>query len=212
MRAFRYGLAVVGVVGGSALAPARAEADVVKVFGELHGGAMGGSGQAGDQQDEAFFATAPHGMYGARVGARFLVVDATLQHHQYRGGGELATWTQVMAGLGFQSDLGSDQQKQAHTSTYVDVGLTVGFGLGTGRQVDPPLSNDEVTDKGFLVEGRLGFGKHLNKVLDVGLAVPVSWGYFFKNGVDDTANDVSTQYQSLQIEAVLYLRLNIKLL
>ena len=77
----------------------------------------------------------------------------------------------------------------------------------------PPLSNDEVTDKALpRSRAGLGFGKHLNKLFDIGVAVPVSWGYFFKNGVDTSANDVSTHYQSFQIEGLVYLRVNIKLL
>lgn len=206
MRAFGCCLAL------AVLAPATASADVVKVYGEVHGGAMAGKGQAGDLKDEAFFANAPHGMYGVRVGARFLIIDAAIQHHQYRGGGELATWTEFDAGIGVQTDLGSEEDKKAHKSAFFEIGAHLGFGVGTGRQVEPPLSNDEVTDKGFLLEGRIGIGKHLNKILDVGIAVPVAYGYFFKSGADDAANDVSTQYQGLHVEAVAYLRLNIKLL
>ena len=173
---------------------------------------MGGSGMAGDQKDEAFFANAPHGMYGLEVGARFLVVEGRIRHHQYRGGGELATWTQFSAGIGFVADLGDEQQKKAHKSSFVEFSALAGGGLGTGRQVDPPLSNDEITDKGVVVEGRFGFGKHLNKFFDIGIAVAGSYGYLFKNGVDDTANDVSTHYQSLQVEGLGYLRLRLQLL
>lgn len=205
MRALGCALAIL-------VASAPAGADVLKLFGEVHGGAMGGKGTSGDQQDEAFFANAPLGLYGVKVGVRFLILEGQIQHHQYRGGGELATWTQFSAGLGLGIDLGDEKQKKAHKSAFAEVGALVGAGLGTGRQVDPPLSNDEVTDKGFTLEGRFSLGKHVNKVLDIGVAVTGSWGYFFKNGVDDTANDVSTHYQGMQFEGIAYLRLNIKLL
>jgi hypothetical protein len=206
MRAIGCALAIVLV------ASAPAAADVLKLFGELHGGGMYGQGSAGDQKEEAFFANAPHGMYGVKVAARFLILDAQIQHHQYRGSGELATWTQFSAGLGLGIDLGDDKEKKAHKSTFAEAGVLVGAGLGTGRQVDPPLSNDEVTDKGFVVEGRFSIGKHLNKVLDFGVALTGSWGYFFKNGLDDVANDVSTHYQGMQFEGVAYLRVNLKIL
>lgn len=192
------------------LAPAHA--DVLVLYGEVHGGAMGGKGTGGDQKDEAFFANAPLGMYGLKVAARLLILEAQIQHHQYRGDGELATWTQFSAGLGLGIDLGDEKQKKAHKSTFVEVGALLGGGLGTGRQVDPPLSNDEVTDKGFVLEGRFSVGKHLNKFLDFGVAATGSWGYFFKNGVEDGANDVSTQYQGIQFEGIAYLRLKLKLL
>jgi len=39
----------------------------------------------------------------------------------------------------------------------------------------------------------------------------VSYGYFFKSGGMAVANDVSTHYQSAQVEALLVLRGNFKL-
>ncbi|HWU86639.1 MAG TPA: hypothetical protein VN253_05170 [Kofleriaceae bacterium] len=205
-------LVVAAVVVGAL--SARADADILKLFGEVHGGGVYGKGLTGDPvaQDKDFFSNVPHGMYGARIGARFLILDAVIQHHQFTNGSHLATWTQFGIGIGIQSDLGDEKAKKAKQGPYVDFGVDVGFGLGTGRQVDPPLSNDEVTDKGFLIEGRLGFGKHLNSLFDLGVAVPASWGYFFKNGFDVSANDLSTHYRSFQIEGLVYLRMNLKLL
>jgi len=40
----------------------------------------------------------------------------------------------------------------------------------------------------------------------------VSWGYFFKNGNGAAVNDVSTHYQGVQGEALVFLRGNIRLL
>jgi hypothetical protein len=188
---------------------APASADVLKVFGEVHGGGMGGKGTSGDSKDEAFFPNAPHGLYGIKVGARFLILEGQIQHHQYRGGGSLATWTQFSVGLGFGIELGDEKQKKAHNGMFAEVNAMLGGGLGTGRQVDPPLSNDEITDKGAVLEGRFSIGKHLGKFFDFGIAFTGSYGYFLKNGV---ANDVSNHYRSFQIEGLGYLRLNIKLL
>jgi hypothetical protein len=42
--------------------------------------------------------------------------------------------------------------------------------------------------------------------------VPVSYGYFFKSGNGATANDLSTNYRSFQIEGLLVLRAKVKLL
>ena len=210
------------VVIAAVFAPASADADVFKLFGQIDGGGMGGKGLAGDQKEEAFHPNAPHAMYGASVGARFLIVHGMIQHHQYAfakssdSGASLATWTQFMAGISLAMDIGSAPpvpkgEKAKKPSGYFEVGASLGFGIGTGQQVDPPLSNDEVTDKGFVLEGRIGFGKRLNKIFDIGLAVPVTWGYYFKNGVDQTANDVSTHYRSLHVEGLIYLRANLKL-
>src|SRR5262249_23364869 len=141
-----------------------------------------------------------------RVAGRFLFLGAAIQHHQYTNGSNLATWTQFSAGLDFSIDMGDEKQKKEHEGTFVDVGAFLGLGLGTGQQVMPPLSNSQITDKAFLIEGRFGYGKHLSRVFDFGVTVPVSWGYFLKNGDGATANDLSTHYRGVQAEAVLFLR------
>ena len=204
--------ATAAAVVASAAAARPAAADVLVIYGDAQGGGMFGKGTAGDQKDAAFFGDAPNGMYGARVGARFLILGAAIQHHQYTDFSDLSTWTQFSAGLDLQFGLGSPAEKKARKGTFFGLSAMLGLGLGTGQQVMPPLSNDEITDKAFLIEGRLSYGKHLNKVFDIGFELPVSWGYFFKNGAGDAANDTSTHYQGIQAEGLVFLRANIKLL
>ena len=195
--------------------PAAARADVFKLFAEAEGGGVFGKRLSGDaaNADAGFFQKAPHGAYGAAIGAQFLVFDVVIQHHQFTNGSRLATWTQFGGGMRFEVDLGAPtkEDKKAGKGTYAEISANLFFGIGTGQQVMPPLSNDEVTDKGFLIEGKVGFGKHLNKVLDIGVLLPVSWGYFIKNGGGAVANDTSTHYQSVQGEALVVLRGNIRL-
>jgi hypothetical protein len=198
------------VVLAALAVPVTASADVFKLYGEAHGGGMYGKGIAGAQKAESFFQKGKGGAYGVQVGAQFLIFDGHIHHHQYVNRDGLTTWTQFTAGLDFGFDTGTEQEKKANKGGYLAVGVGLGFGLGTGAQVVPPLDNSEVTDKGFMLEGRLGFGKHLNKVFDLGIAVPVSWGYLFKSGNGATANNPDTQYQSVQIDALLVLRANIR--
>lgn len=197
------------------LAPSMAEAGVFKLWAEADGGGVAGKRLAGDMANEnkAFFEEAPHGAYGVNVGAQFLFFDAVIQHHQFRNGDRVATWTQFGAGLRFELDMGSPtkEEKKAGKGGYIELATNLFFGLGTGQQVEPPLSNDEISDKGFLLEGRLGFGKHLNKVFDIGVAFPISYSYLFKNGGGAAVNDTTTHYQSIQGEALLVLRANIRL-
>jgi hypothetical protein len=75
----------------------------------------------------------------------------------------------------------------------------------------PPLDNAQITDKAFLLEGRVGAGTHLSNVFDLGVTVPVSWGYFLKNGNGAVANNTSTHYRGIQGEALVVLRANIRL-
>ena len=205
-----------------ALASAPAYADVFTLSGDLHGGGMFGRGMAGEDvvAEQAFFARIPNLTYGASVGARFLFLGATITHHQYAGpriddGGmgekpALATWTQLVAGVDFTVDLGSDKEKKEKRGKFVQLAAGAGFGVGTGQQVDPPLDNQQIDDKAFLIEAKLGIGKHAGKNTDWGLLVPITYGYYFKNGVP--ANMLENHYQGLHVEALLYLRLRVKLL
>ena len=204
----RTGFALI-VLGALVTAPAAASADVVefKLYGEARGGGMYGSGLSGDQKDAAFFQKSKGLGYGGAIGGRILILDVNIKHMQYRHSGDLSTWTQFNGGLVLDVNLGSGAEKKAHKGAYVELGAWVGFGLGTGAQIDPPLDASEVTDKGFMLEGQMGLGKHLSKIFDIGVVVPVSWGYFFKSGA---ANDQSNQYQSFQIDALLVLRANIR--
>jgi hypothetical protein len=191
-----------------------ASADVLKLFVEGNGGGVIGKATGGDPavQDAAFFARAPHGAYGVLVGAEFLFLDGWIQHHQFTDGSRVATWTQFGVGVHGTIDTGDPRQQKAHEGGYVEFGAGGWFGLGTGQQVKPPLSNSQISDKAFLVEGRLGAGTHLSSVFDLGVTVPVSWGYFFKNGSGAAVNNTSTHYRSVQGEALVVLRANIRLL
>jgi hypothetical protein len=191
-----------------------ASADVLKLFVEANGGGAAGKATGGDQvvKDTAFFAKAPHLAYGALVGAEFLFLDGWIQHHQFTDGSRIATWTQFGVGVHGTIDTGDPRQQKAHEGGYFEFAAGGFFGLGTGQQVMPPLDNAQITDKAFLLEGRLGGGTHLSSVFDLGVTVPVSWGYFFKNGNGAAANNTSTHYRSVQGEALLVLRANIRLL
>lgn len=197
------------VVCAAIAVPAAASADVFKLYGEVGGGGMYGKGLAGDHKDDAFAVNGRGGSYGVLVGARFLVLDSHILHRQFLNGEETETWTQFNVGLNFGFDSGTDEQQKAGKGGYVEMGAFLGFGLGTGAQVDPPLDNSEITDKGFVLGGRLGFGKHLSKIFDIGLSVPVSYAYMFKSGNGATANNTENQYQQVMFEALLVLRANI---
>lgn len=193
-----------GLAGLATLTPSRpAAADVVRLSAQVEGGGMAGLGLAGDQRAKGFFVAAPHGTYGVQVGAKFLVFDGWVRHHQYTDGTRLATWTQLGVGLDTIIDLGDPARGQR---TYVQLAMGLWFGLGTGQQVDLPLDNAQLSDKAFLGEGSIGLGTHLARHLDLGVTVPVSYGYFFKTGNGATANNLSTHYQGAQAEALLYLR------
>jgi hypothetical protein len=199
----RVAIAIAVAIGAGA---APASADVLKLFAEGQAGGMYGFGTAGAQKDNAFFKVSPHTGYGLLIGAQIFFFDALIQHQQLTNFTDhLATWTSFGIGVRTQSDTGNDQQKKEHKGGYYEFSGALWFGLGTGQQVMPPLNNAQVSDKGFYVEGRVGFGTHLSSVFDLGVEIPVSWGYFYKN-LQGAANDLDTHYHAVNLEGLVYFR------
>jgi hypothetical protein len=196
-------------------APAAARADVASLRAELHGGAFGGVGLGGEQKDDGFVATAPPAAYGALVGVELLFIDAFIAHHQFTDGDDLSTWTQLGVGFDVDIELGAPPQLQGQEPKpgkgYLELGLYAGVGVGTGQQVDPPLDNSQITDKGVTAELRVGAGWRLGRFARLGLTVPVTTGYFIKSGNGATVNDLDTHYQALSAAALVTLRFDLVL-
>jgi hypothetical protein len=197
----------------AAAAPARA--DILRLYAEAHGGGMYGGGTDGTPvvTNNTFFGKSTGPMYGALVGAQLLFLDAWVQHHQYAGNGNgLQTFTQFGLGIHFTIDMGTPEEQKAHQGTYTEVGAGVWYGVGTGAQVMPPLDAAQLTDQGVAFDGRLGFGKHLNNIFDLGVMVPVSYGFFTKTKGAGGVNDTNNDYRGYLVEALVVLRMNIRLL
>ncbi len=206
-----------------ALAPVDAHADLFSASARVHGGYADGRGLGGALDDEAFSAGSAGASYGARVGVEVFFVNLWIGHDQYRtSDGLIGTWTTLpMIGFDTEFDVGTPGKATpgkdgnmvpGDTNWFLHFGFGVGFGLGTGQQIDPPLDNSEITDKGFLVEAEIGLGRRIARGLSLGLAVPVQGRMMFKNGADAVANDPNDRYQSLAYAALLNLRLKLKLL
>lgn len=190
-----------------------AHADILSLRVEAHGGGGAGTGVGGARQDEAFFDGAKGGAYGALVGLEALFVDVWVQHHQYVAGDPISTWTQFMTGLDLDFELRADPKpgsdEPGRQTGYLEAGIGLGFGVGTGQQVELPLDAGELSDRAFLVEVKLGAGLTFGRgVFGVGISVPVSAGYFFKSGF---ANNEDNHYYGAQGAVMLVVRGKIKL-
>jgi hypothetical protein len=212
-------VAMIAVLGSARAA----HADLLSLRLEGHLGGGGGKGLGGgmEAKDTAFFDGATGAAYGGLIGLEIVFVDVWVEHHQYVGHSRdatfLGTWTQFMTGL----DLDFEQRKpvsaedrkkgvQGKKKSYLEVGMGFGYGVGTGQQVDLPLDASELSDKGVLAELRfsagLWVGEHAG--LGLGITIPISGGYFFKQGF---ANDADNQYYAVEGAVLLVARGKIKL-
>ncbi len=194
----------------SLLLPGISHGDIFRLRAEVHGGVGGGEGLGGEQKDDAFHAGAGGILYGAIVGGEVLFIDVWVEHHQHLSDdGLTGTWTQFMLGFDTEIDLSKPVDGQLHSDSYVELGVGVGYGLGTGQQVMPPLDNSEITDKGFVAQATFGLGYRITSVLSIGLVIPIQGAYLFKSGPGLAANDRDNQYSSIQGAALLVTRLEV---
>ena len=205
-------------------APEAASADLLSMRLEAHTGAAGGGGISGDRKDEAFHQGASGLSYGAIVGVEILFIDVWIEHNQYQDSDGLAgTWTQFMTGIDLQFDVGEKSRgdkadedgkligKDRYSPLFFEMGAGVGFGVGTGQQIMPPLDNSEISDKGFMLQGHAGLGYRLSRMVSLGFTIPVQVQLMFKNDEGSAANDLSSQYRSTSYGAMLNMRVNFKL-
>ena len=185
------------------LVPTAAGADLLSLYGQVHAGGSSGKGMGGDLKDDAFHDNASGATYGVKVGAEIALIDVWLQHDQYyNDGGVHGTWTQIMTGLDMELDIGS---------AYLELGTGAGLAFGTGQQVNPPLDDGEITDKGIIVEARGGLGYRFAPFLSIGATVPVQAGYLLKSGAGSDVEGLSRGYTESSIALLGYLRFNPKL-
>jgi hypothetical protein len=184
------------------IAAQQAKADILTLSAQVDAGGRFGRGVSGAQKNNAFAATSPHAAYGASVNLEFLFLDAWVGHHQFVGGSGLATWTELGVGIDTELGLGDDKDK---TGPYAFFGVGLSLGAGTGAQVQLPLDAGELTDRGIAGVGRVGFGTHLTSLFDVGIEVPMSYGYYLKSGAG-AANNLSTHYQAVNVQGMVFLR------
>jgi len=211
LRSIATGTAVIVLL----FAQTDARADVLSGYAQAQAGGASGVGLVGDLKDDAFHANAEGFTYGALVGVEIIFVDVWIEHNQFVRGTDFAgTWTQFMTGLDIQFDLGptrggetlkSGRIKGGHSQYYGEFGFGLGFGVGTGQQVDPPLDNSELTDRGFLFQAQVGGGFRLNKVFSLGLSLPMQAAYMLK--ADAPANELDTNYTSMQAALLFNARL-----
>jgi hypothetical protein len=192
------------LVVGTTLAAVPAQAHVLEFFGQLRFGASTGKGVGGDQQDQDFFARTHGPAYGGILGVEVFGVQAWVEHDQFTDfKGVDGTWTAVFLGADITIGLDDNGPKEP-AILYANLGGGAGFGVGTGKQIEPPLDNGQISDKGFLLQAKAGLEYTISKAVQAGITVPVTWGFMVKNNVP--ANQSGNSYTSTSIMGLLYLQ------
>jgi hypothetical protein len=205
MRVARTLLVALGLL----LTAAPAVAGPFELHADLRVGAATGKGIGGDQKDRDFFAQSDGGVYGVLVGARLLFIEVSIEHDQFTDFKDLkGTWSELKVGTGGSIALDAPLRGQ-DSALFLSFGFGVGFGVGTGRQVDPPLDNAQISDKGLMLNVRVGLEYRLGGFFALGVEVPAGWGYMWKNDVP--VNDTSNHYQTFHVMGLAFVRARVGL-
>jgi len=181
----------------------QARADILSFNASAHSGVSVGQGLVGERQDDAFHQQATGPMYGVDVGVEVMFVDVWISHDQFLDGGVSGTWTQFMLGLDLEVDVGDNKgvdyndagdETGGYQAWTVELGMGFGYAVGTGQQVDPPLDNSQLTDKGLVLEGRVGIAYNLTQLLNIGVVLPVQSGLVTKTGEGAVVNNIDNTY------------------
>jgi hypothetical protein len=172
------------------LASASAAASPLELRADLRVGGATGWGIGGAQKDRDFFDQTKGESYGVLVGLSILFADVWIAHDQFTDLSSVkGTWTEL--GVGWVMTI------PMLDSVNLNIGLGGSFGVGTGRQISPPLDNAQISDKGFLGEVNVGLEYRMNRVVALGVSVPAAWGFMFKNDVP--ATETSSHYQTFRV-------------
>lgn len=206
---------------GMSASPALASADVLTLRADSKLGGAAGKGMFGERKDAGFYEGGARPSYGLILGAEVFFIDAWIEHDQFLKSGDVnGTWTQFMLGVDVEIDIGKTKAGDVsadgkptggYSAWMAELGMGAGFGVGTGQQVDPPLDNSEVTDKGILLEARAMVAYRLTEMFSLGVTVPFQFGYFTKSGSGTVANSVDNHYAGMSGSAMLTFRAALKL-
>jgi len=187
---------VAGTLGALAIAAAApAEARLIDLYAGPRAGGIVGWGSRSTTPD--FYEKVRGAALGAEVGVKVLVLNLSVSFLQMLdSNGRSGTLTQAILGFEFDIPIGEGTTRQARRKVLLRPGVGAGVGFGTPGPVHPPLSNAQLSDKGFISQGKLALEYNPNVVL--GFGVEGAFGYHYFVGAQESA-DVSGHSAGYQL-------------
>jgi hypothetical protein len=178
---------------GMLVAPRPAEARIMDLHAGVDAGGIVGWGATSNTPD--FFQHTRGGGLGFNLGFKFLIFDASASFIQVlNGSGTVGTLTQFLVGMEFDIPVGREKLSDGKARNILRPGLHAGLGFGTPGPVDPPLDNDQVSDKGFVSHLKVAYEYFLNPFMGVGGTGLVGYHYFLGGQVVTNSQDHSSGY------------------
>jgi hypothetical protein len=186
--------AALAFFGASLIAAERpAEARIMDLRVGADAGGMVGWGSTSNTPD--FFEETSGGGLGFNLGFKILIFDASASFLQVlNGSGTVGTLTQFQLGILIDVPVGREKMPDGKSRNVLHPGLSAGLGFGTPGPVDPPLNNEQVSDKGVVTNLKFGYEYFLNPFMGVGFTAIAGYHYFLGGQVVTMSQDHSSGY------------------
>jgi hypothetical protein len=190
-------LLVAALAVAGTLAVARpADARLIDLYAGATAGGVGGWGTTPNTPD--FFDSTRGPGFGFDLGMKLLVFDLSANFLQvFDGSGLSGTLIQFLLGVEVDIPLGNAKLPDGLPQDVLKPEVGGGFGFGTPGPVNPPLTDSQVSAKGIVANGSVGYEHYLNPFMAVGGQVTFGYHYFFGGDAVNSSAGHSSGYHVL---------------
>jgi len=185
---------LVCVALAATLAAARpAQARLIDLYAGATAGGIGGWGTTPHTPD--FFDSTRGPGVGFDLGMKLLIFDLSANFLQvFNSSGASGTLIQFLLGTEVDIPLGAAKLPDGQSQSVLKPEVAGGFGFGTPGPVSPPLNDAQISAKGIVVNGTVGYEYYFNPFVAVGGQATFGYHYFFGGDVVNSSEGHSSGY------------------
>jgi hypothetical protein len=171
-----------------------AQARLLDLYAGATAGGVGGWGTTPNTPD--FFDSTRGPGVGFDLGMQLAIFDLSANFLQvFNSSGASGTLIQFLLGLEIDIPLGDAKLPNGQSQSELEPKVAGGFGFGTPGPVSPPLTDSQVSAKGFVANGSLGYEYYFNPFMAVGAQATFGYHYFVGGDVVNSASGHSSGFQ-----------------
>jgi hypothetical protein len=186
-------LLVCGALAATLAAARPAQARLIDLYAGATAGGSGGWGTTPHTPD--FFDSTRGPGVGFDLGMKLLIFDLSANFLQvFNSSGASGTLIQFLLGTEVDIPLGAAKLPDGQSQSVLKPEVAGGFGFGTPGPVSPPLNDAQISAKGIVVNGTVGYEYYFNPFIAVGGQATFGYHYFFGGDVVNSSEGHSSGY------------------
>jgi hypothetical protein len=186
-------LLLAGVLLATVAAARPAQARFIDLYAGATAGGVGGWGTTPNTPD--FFDSTRGPGVGFDLGMKLTIFDLSANFLQvFNGSGASGTLIQILLGTEIDIPLGDAKLPDGQSQSVLKPEVAGGLGFGTPGPVSPPLTDSQVSAKGVVANGSVGYEYFFNPFMAVGGQATVGYHYFIGGDVVNSASGHSSGF------------------